>query len=208
MLGASALTKTDAALGEIRERIRTGQLAPGERIAASELAAELGMSLTPVREALRVLSADGLVEMRSHRGAVIADTTSRIDDVWRLRALLEPYAVELVTPRLGEDALGELERLHGRCAPGSKPLSSLVAHNRAWHFALYEAAEEPMLLSFIRRLWEVLPWRTVWAIPGRAEQSAHEHEAVMRALRDGDAPRAAEAMRAHILSARADAQSG
>lgn len=206
MIGASALTKTDAALGEIRERIRTGQLAPGERIAASDLAAELGMSLTPVREALRVLSADGLVEMRSHRGAVIADTTSRIDDVWRLRALLEPYAVELAGPRLGETALEELERLHARCTPGSKRLSSLVAHNRAWHFAMYEAAEEPMLLSFIRRLWEVLPWRTVWAIPGRAEQSAHEHEAVMQALRNGDAKRAGEAMRAHILSAR-DAQS-
>jgi DNA-binding GntR family transcriptional regulator len=205
MTGITAVTKTEAALSAIRERIRTGQLVKGERIAVSELAAELGMSLTPVREALRVLSADGLVEIRSHRGVVIADTQARHEEVWGLRARLEPYAVELAVPRLDAASLAELERLHSACARGAARFSSLYGTNRDWHLYLYEAAQQPILLSFIRRLWEVLPWRTVWAIPGRAEKSTREHDVVMRAIRAGDAVAAAEAMREHILSAYADA---
>lgn len=205
MAGIGSVTKMEAALTEIRERIRTGRLASGERVAVGELATEMGMSLTPVREALRVLSADGLVEIRSHRGVVITDTGARHDEVWRLRALLEPYALELAVPRMDGPTLAELERLHERCSPTAKRITSLYSHNRDWHMRLYESAQEPILMSFIRRLWEVLPWRTVWAIPGRAEQSAHEHELVMAAVRAGDGAGASKALREHILSAHADA---
>ncbi len=73
------MTKTDAALLTLRERIRAGELEPGRKLDASLLASELGMSVTPVREALRVLSADGLVKMEPHRGAAVADTSAQAE---------------------------------------------------------------------------------------------------------------------------------
>lgn len=198
-------TKTDAALQILRERIRSGELAPGSRIQANELAVDLSMSLTPVREALRVLSADGLVEFRSHRGAVVADTSATHAEVWELRALLEPRAVQLAVPHLTGDRLDELERLHELCS--AIELSTQYIRNRDWHFAIYECAQQEILLSFIRRLWDVFPWRTLWAIRGRPDVSIQEHEAVMEAIRRGDAQAAGKRMLAHILSARKTVES-
>jgi DNA-binding GntR family transcriptional regulator len=203
------ITKAEAALQALRERIRSGKLAPGQRVEVKQLAAEYEMSLTPIREALRVLSADGLVELHSHRGAVVADdAVGRTDEVWRLRALLEPYAVELAVPNLTEPRLEELERLHARCAPSMRRMTTMYNNNRSWHFAIYEASDQPILLGFIGRLWEMFPWRTVWVIPGRAEVSAQEHQTIMEAIRAGDAALAAERMRTHILSARSTALDG
>lgn len=201
MAGETFMTKTDAALLALRQRIRAGQLPPGAKVEAGALAAELDMSLTPVREALRVLSADGLVEMLPHRGAMIADTSSRDEEVWQLRALLEPRALELAVPHLVGDQLKRVERLHSACMRSSRHPAHFEK-NREWHFAIYEPCAQPILLAFVRRLWEVLPWRTVWAIPGRSTISAREHDEVMAAIREGDAISAAAAMRHHILSAR------
>jgi DNA-binding GntR family transcriptional regulator len=193
------LTKTEAALRSIRSRIHSGELPPGTHLQVMALAEELDMSHTPVREALRVLSADGLVEFRSHRGAVVAETGMRLEQVWRLRALLEPEAVRLAAPRLGEAQLRRLEELHAGLLASSGLQRS--TQNQTWHFAIYDECDSPILLSFIKRLWDLVPWRTVWMLPGRGDASTQEHEAVMAGLRRGDGDVAAEAMRAHILSA-------
>jgi len=199
MLEPAHLTKTEAALRAVRARIHSGDLPVGARLQVNELAADLGVSHTPVREALRVLSADGLVEFRSHRGAVVADTASRIEEVWSLRALLEPAAVARAIPRLDARALAELEDIHDRLLHATG--MDLSAQNQRWHFAIYDACDAPTLLGFVRRLWEQVPWRTVWMLPGRSGATASEHEVVMAAIRDGDAAAAAECMCDHIRSA-------
>lgn len=199
------MTKTDAALLTLRDRIRAGDLEPGRKLDPSVLASELGMSVTPVREALRVLSADGLVEMLPHRGATIADTSAQAGEVWELRVLLEPLAVELAVPHLAGDLLQNLEDAHDLCTRLAKHPGEFE-HNRLWHFAIYDACGKPILLSFIRRLWDNVPWRSAWAIPGRGSISVREHAAVMAAIREGNARRAAQAMRDHLMRSQDEAK--
>lgn len=205
MAQGAFMTKTDAALLVLRDRIREGELEPGRKLDASVLASELGMSVTPVREALRVLSADGLVEMQPHRGATIVDTSAQADEVWGLRVLLEPYAVELAVPHLVGEPLQSVEDAHKLCARMAKHPGEYEL-NRQWHFAIYEACGKPILLSFIRRLWDNVPWRSAWAIPGRGSISVREHNLVMAAIREGDAGGAAQAMRDHLVHSRDEAK--
>jgi DNA-binding GntR family transcriptional regulator len=196
-------TKTELALQVLRERIQSGELAPGQRLQLTNLPAELGMSPTPIREALRLLQADGLVLYRPHQGIVVAENSpDQIDELVRLRCLLEAFAVELAVPRLTPSRLAELERLHERLlrAIEADHGTAITKGNHAWHWAIYETAESPVLLELIRRLWDAYPWRTMWVLPGRAEQSAHEHESVMEAIRRGDGTEAARRMGAHVGS--------
>jgi DNA-binding GntR family transcriptional regulator len=194
-------TKTELALQILRDRIRTGAFEPGRRLRLNLLTAELGMSPTPIREALRLLQADGLVTYRPHQGIVVAELSEpQTEEVIRLRCLLEGSAVELAAASMTPARLRELERLHQRFlgAIESGRGREIVAGNEAWHHAVYDASGSPLLTEFVRRLWDVYPWRTMWVIPGRAEQSAREHEEVMERLRAGDAAGAAELMKAHI----------
>src|SRR5262249_37791413 len=159
----------------LRDGIRTGSLRPGQRLRVADLTRELGMSPTPIREALRLLQADGLVDYRSHHGIVVAELSADATaEVYRLRAVLEPLAVELAVPRLSDADVDELERLHERHA--TSPSSE---RNRAWHWRIYEASGSNLLNDFIRRLWEAFPWRMSGALPGRAKLSQEEHTAVM-----------------------------
>jgi DNA-binding GntR family transcriptional regulator len=199
-------TKTELALQVLRDRIRTGELEPGRRLRLKDLTQELGMSPTPIREALRLLQADGIVDYRPHQGIVVAELSlQEIDDVLRLRRLLEPYAVELAVPNLTPARSRELERLHEKvlAAVASGRGTAVTDANAAWHWAIYDMAGSPHLKEFIRRLWDAYPWRTMWALPGRSEQSAVEHQAVMDAIATGDAKRAAERLAAHLTSGEA-----
>jgi DNA-binding GntR family transcriptional regulator len=196
-------TKTELALQVLRDRIRTGELEPGRRLRLKDLTQELGMSPTPIREALRLLQADGIVDYRPHQGIVVAELSlDEIDGVLRLRRLLEPYAVELAVPNLTPVRSRELERLHAKllAAVASGRGTAVTDANVAWHWAIYEAAGSAHLKEFIRRLWDAYPWRTMWALPGRSEQSAVEHQAVMDAIGAGDAKLAAERLAAHLTS--------
>jgi DNA-binding GntR family transcriptional regulator len=163
------------------------------------------MSQTPIREALRVLQADGLVDYRAHQAIVITEPSPEAaEEVYRLRSVLEPLAAELAVPRLGYHELMELERLHQQLgnAVGTGRGAAIAQRNRAWHSAIYEQSGSPLLNDFIRRLWDAFPWRTMWAIPQRAEMSFGQHDVMMEAIRAGDAAAAAELMREHVVSGR------
>lgn len=197
------LTKTELALELLRERIHSGELAPGQRLALEELTQLLGMSATPIREALRLLQADRLVDYRPHHGVVVTRLPPEVTlEIYRIRSLLEPLATELAVGGLSQERLGELERLHTglKAAVSSGRGKRIAESNVAWHWALYESANSTYLNDFIRRLWEGFPWRTMWALPGRAEQSLREHEAMMAAIRAHDSEHAATCMRQHIES--------
>lgn len=196
------LTKTEIALQVLRRRLRSGDLAPGSRLIVEELARELQMSPTPVREALRLLQADGMVDYRAHHGIVVASRKSPDDvrDLFRVRSILEPAAVELAVPLLDDAARSRLERLYEQqvAAVAVGRGASVAELNSSWHWAIYEAAGSPTLNDFVRRLWQAFPWRTMWALPGRPELSLRQHGAIMDAIRSGDAARAAALMREHV----------
>jgi DNA-binding GntR family transcriptional regulator len=195
-------TKTELALQVLRQQIRTGELEPGQRLRLNRLTRELGMSPTPIREALRLLQADGLVQYHPHQGIVVAESSpEETADIVRLRCLLEPLAIELVVPLLTSDQLRVLEDLHQKllAAVDASHGSAISTSNASWHWAIYDACGSVHLRKFIRRLWDVYPWRTMWALAGRAEESAREHERIMEAIALGDAQLAADRLRDHIV---------
>ena len=197
------VTKTELALELLRERIRSGELAPGQRLAIDDLTQLLGMSATPIREALRLLQADRLIDYRPHHGVVVTKTPPEATaEIYRLRAVLEPMATERAVSNLDPEGLRELERLHTELesAVASGRGKRIADRNAAWHWALYGSANSLYLNDFIRRLWEGFPWRTMWALPGRAERSLGEHEAMMEAIRAGDGGATAALMREHVES--------
>jgi DNA-binding GntR family transcriptional regulator len=198
-------TKTELALHVLRERIISGQFEPGQRLRIEEIKTELEMSPTPIREALRLLQADGLVTYRPHRGIVVANVSPQvIADVLRIRIAVEPVAVELAVPRLTTAELQKLEALHKRLANAvrSSKLRPFSEMNASWHWVIYEACDLPFLQDFIRRLWDMVSWRTMWALPGWAELSIEEHDKIMAAIRERDPTLAAERMRIHLSSSR------
>jgi DNA-binding GntR family transcriptional regulator len=194
------VTKTELALRALRAGISDGSLEPGRRLRVMELTEELGMSATPIREALRLLQADKLVEYRPHRGIVVASISSaRIVEVFELRMELEPLATRIAVPRLNDSKVSELETLHKELK-GAKPGQRSTELNAQWHWAVYNASGREYLSDFISRLWEVFPWRTIRLISGRPASSLQEHESVMQAIREHDASLAADRMRTHIES--------
>lgn len=202
-------TKSELALRVLRERIRSGQLEVGYRLQVDELARELGMSPTPIREALRLLQADRLVHYEPHRGVVVArHSPERLADVYAMRMALEPLATRLAIEQMTDEQKGELQAIHenflaaGRAGRG-KRMSEL---NSAWHLAIYQVAGSDMLQDFTRRLWDVFPWRTNWAVEQRSSDSMREHDEVMAAVLSGDAQAGADAMFAHIQAGAASEQ--
>jgi len=196
-------TKTEIALHVLRDRMRTGQLKPGERLRVNVIREELQMSPTPIREALRLLQADGLVTYEPHLGIRVARLSPETtEELCLLRCTLEALAVELAVARLSDDDERELERMHEALtkAVDAGAGAEIIELNAQWHWKLYDAARSAHLADFIRRLWDRYPWRTMWVLPGRTRKSLDEHEAVMKAIRARDVTAAAEKMRTHIES--------
>ncbi|MEV7867678.1 GntR family transcriptional regulator [Streptomyces sp. NPDC088124] len=198
-------TKAEAAFNAIRRRIETGDLPGGAKLTLQALSDELGMSLTPIREALRVLQAHGLVEYKPHHGHIVTRyTLFRASEVYRLRAHLEPLAVELAAQRATEEELREIQDLHDQFAEAAKARggsnSAVVELNARWHRAIYATARSAFLEDFIDRLWTGMPYQAIWFIH-RRQQSCVDHEAVTTALVDRNDALASTAMRLHILRA-------
>jgi DNA-binding GntR family transcriptional regulator len=198
---AVSMTKTQAAFHRMRAAIEEGRLKPGERLRAVTLQEELGMSPTPIREALRLLQAQGLVEHRPHHGMVVAQyTVEETEEVYRLRVVLEPMAAGLAAERASAEQLGtirrRLEDLKEAVEAGAARVDGAEL-NAAWHRAVYEAAGSRYLEEFIARLWGVLPLEAIW-LESRAEASVEEHERITAAIERRDATQAAALVKRHI----------
>lgn len=194
-------TKAETAFESIRQRIESGELGPGARITLQALADDLGVSLTPVREALRMLQASGLVEYRPHQGHVVTRySIARGEEAYLLRELLEPLATRLACERASERELEAINEIHERFAQlieNPDLAVGMVELNARWHRAIYDAAHSPLLDEFIERLWSGQPYQAIWFV-GRRHQSLQDHAAIMDRLRARDPQGAASAMLAHI----------
>ncbi len=200
MASARFETKAEMALRVLRERILVGELLPGQKLEINEIAAEFGMSATPVREALKALQADRLAAYTPHRGTVVADNSEQVTaEVFRLRLLLEPAACAAATLRMTPEMLERLEALHARLVNADDVGNDVFADRDAeWHWALYDAAGSAFLSDFIRRLWDSFPWRALVSVRGRRESAVAEHEAMMAGIRAGSADAVIRTMRIHI----------
>jgi DNA-binding GntR family transcriptional regulator len=197
----AVLTKTEAAYHALREAIESGELTSAQRLPVARFERELRMSPTPIREALRMLQAEGLVEHRAHHGMVVATyAAEEVIEIYELRTILEPIATARAVERATELELGEIISLHRSylaALGGSVRPAEAARLNTAWHEAIYVAAGSRHLLDFIRRLWSAIPMPVVWR-SGHAVCSRREHEEIMVAFSARDPARTAELMRLHI----------
>jgi DNA-binding GntR family transcriptional regulator len=197
----SPKTKTTFVVESLRKALANQDIAPGERFDVRKLAAELNVSITPVREALRMLQAEGLVQYDEHKAiSAINLTPEDATEIYALRCLLEAYSAELAATRLKpfhrEQILLAHEEMAAAVADGR---SNTHEANANWHFAVYRAAESRFTVTFIETLWSAFDWASIWTLPGRLERSLEEHEAITAAVVRGDREAAGTLMRSHIL---------
>ena len=193
-------TKGEAAFVSLREAIRTGALHPGQRVTLTGLADTLGMSLTPVREALRKLAEHGLVHHTPNKRTIVAEQSlERAREVYWLRLTLEPMAIELAAERVGPETLVRIREacLAVECAVEEQRVNDVPHLNAELHRLIYEACGSIYLCDFIARLWDGVPFQSV-SLEGRHEQANIEHRQIIDALARHDGALARRLLTEHI----------
>ena len=197
----------DEVAAKLRDRIFAGDLAPGRFIDEPALCAELAISRTPLREALKVLTAEGLVRHEPRRGCFVSEITERdLDEIFPVIALLEGRcAFEAATNATDAD-LAALEQLHDRLQRSAKAkrITEYYETNYAIHEAIIVLANNRWLAQVIGDLRKIVKLARLQQLhaPGRLEQSLSEHMAVYAALKARDAEGAEAAMRTHLTRQR------
>lgn len=195
-------TKSEEAFSAIRRQIERGTLPGGAKLTLQSLSDELQMSLTPIREALRMLQAHGLVEYKPHHGHVVTRySIPRAEEIYLLRETLEPLATRLAAERATDRELEEIRGLHEEFRAAAEKDDGeqgvVVDLNALWHRTVYEAAHSSFLDEFIDRLWTGVPYQAIWFIH-RRHRSVLDHQVVTEAVATGDADSAGAAMLEHI----------
>lgn len=203
--------QTDTARRRLRALILDGTYPAGARLTELEVAALLGMSRTPVREAIRALAADGLVRPAGWGVAVVALDPSDLEHAYQVRAALEGLTAELAADRqrTGRIAPADLASLGGDAADAAQAtaagrLQQAVEHNRRFHRRVAELAGNPIALSTLDRLWDQILVSTLQSLaaPARPAQVAAQHEELLAAIADGRAAEAGRIARQHALDTR------
>jgi DNA-binding GntR family transcriptional regulator len=204
----------------IRARVLSGEIAVGEHLRQERLAAEFGVSRTPIREALRKLQAGGIVEVQPNRGAIVRGPTAReIREAYEVRAELEGLAAELATTRIQD---GQLQELHAAQRLFGRSIARLVARgvddtgaddangewtraNDLFHSVIQDAAGNERLARIVQELHRSFPRGLTWAALRRSsrllEQNVEEHHAILEAIERRNGAAARRSMVAHVRHA-------
>lgn len=187
----------------LREAIRNGVLKPGERLMEIQLAEELGVSRTPVREAIRKLELEGYVVMMPRRGTYVASMSIRdINEIFEIRTALESLSNGLAAEHITEEELEHLQRLlviiGGYIKAGD--IEKIVETDIEFHDLMYHAARNQRLVGIISNLRDQLTrFRTLsMSYPGRLEATIEEHKAIVEAIANGDRKMASKAAERHM----------
>jgi DNA-binding GntR family transcriptional regulator len=206
-----SLTSAERVAGTLRAAILHGELPAGARLGEVELAERLGVSRTPVREALSRLAAEGLVDVTANRGARVATwTVAELEGVFDLRTVLEPELTAHAVPAATPADAAELDRLAARmldvgCPGPDQDLDALVPLNRAFHDRLVALAGQPALAAALAAAVQTPIVRRNFHTYDEASlrRSLAHHVEIAAAVRAGDAGWARAVMTAHIRNARA-----
>jgi DNA-binding GntR family transcriptional regulator len=192
-------TKAGRIAAELRAEIVAGTLPAGARLHQGDLAERFATSITPVREALRQLQAEGLLEGRSHRGVTVtAPDVERIKSVYVLRRLVEPYAARRAALRLSRQDFARARAINDELRRAQRAKNQLLARrlNRDFHFVFYEMCGLPTLVAEIERLWVTFPWSELHVVL-RAD-SVREHERILDAVMRADDDEIEAALAEHL----------
>ncbi|MEG6617164.1 GntR family transcriptional regulator [Peptococcaceae bacterium 1198_IL3148] len=190
----------------LRDAIITGKLRPGERLMEIQLAEEMGVSRTPVREAIRKLELEDFVVMVPRKGAYVAGVSLKdIADVFEVRAALEGLAASLAAERITDEELDMMERsiVSINEVSQGENIDKVVESDIDFHDLLYRAARNEKLISIITNLKEQLQRfrATSLAVTGRTKIAVEEHKQIVEALSERNAELARELAQQHIENA-------
>ncbi len=195
----------------LREGILDGSIPGGTRLVQADLAEQLDVSTTPVREALRDLAAEGIVALDAHRGGTVHNISNEeLEEVYDLRRLLEVVAIKKAAVRITPEQLDHVDELHERMKSPSSTVNWVVL-NRDFHMAIYAAAGSPRLLNILGPLLDTSVMYVSMALkaqPVAREQANHDHERIVEALRNHDKQAAAEAITEHLEIPRSVLEAG
>lgn len=190
----------------LREVILRGELAPGSRVRQEELAERFGASRVPVREALRMLAAEGLVTLVANSGAWVSELTeAQLTELYEIRERIEPLLLTYNIPHLDERALAELESLADamESAPNA---AAFIELDREFHMLTYGAADTLMLRKTAVDLWNrTQHYRRQFVMGSRQRGDRRadlDHRLLIAAIRSGDAEEAARVLAVHIRRTR------
>ena len=203
-------SSVDMACEVIREAIRSGQFAGGDRIREVEICELAKVSRTSVRQALTLLAAEGFVELRPNRGAVVIDwTDDNLLEIFDLRAMLEGYGASLAALRASDE---EVERMRHEAevfgalarAPGEPDIRLIAESNNRLHRLILDAGKNQRLASMLVAVVHIPLVKQTFAKYTHValERSAQQHHDLVSAIESGDAVWAEAAMRAHIHAAK------
>ncbi len=196
---------------QLRAAILEGRYKPGEWLRQEKLAQELKVSQMPVREALKELAAEGLIEHIPYRGArVVSFSVEDVLDLYEHRAFLEGRAAFFAAAHITAEEIAQLKQMADQMAAfPPEQIGEYRKINRLFHSLIFRASRRDYLIRTLTQMWEAFPSMLTanfaatahQPLPNRDLQDQSEHQAIIAALEARDGERAAQAMRAHILSA-------
>jgi DNA-binding GntR family transcriptional regulator len=194
------ITAVDVAYHGIRSSILTGEFEPGMQLKLQNLAGRYSISLIPVREALRLLQAEGLVESVRNKGARVASISlDETIDVYRLRLILETTAIELAFPHIDDELISALEQLQRemrRIFPTDR-IQYLALHQKL-HFGIYSRCDSKWTMRLLGLVWSHSDrWRKM-ALPHDVNAETEDHGPILSALKARDLRAASKALERHI----------
>ena len=196
-------TKEEQVADYLRERIISGVYPRGSRLKQAEIAEQLHLSITPVREALKLLAAEGYVSGDSYRGArVVPFDAGASAEILQLRLLLESQLVRGAMEKITTEHMAGLRALADEFAKAftDGDRASARGVNYRFHRYFYDIAEMPQTLHFVQILWARYPFDVINSATDRGKDAVREHEEILQAVSAGDTSTAMLAMRKHIES--------
>lgn len=196
-------TKEEQVADLLRERIISGVYPRGSRLKQAEIAEQFHLSITPVREALKILEAEGYVSGGSYRGVrVVPFDPSASNEILQLRLMLEARLVGSAAEKMTPENMAEIRVLADEFAEAFKSGDRANARgiNYRFHRKLYDVAELPQTLHFVQILWARYPFDVINAAEDRGVDAVKEHDEILEALATNDSVAAIVAMRKHIES--------
>jgi DNA-binding GntR family transcriptional regulator len=194
-------TKEGQVAAFLREGIISGRYPRGTHLKQQEIADLLKLSITPVREALKLLEAEGYLTGDSYRGAMVVPfDPSASEEILKLRITLESQLVEGTSRKITSAQIAELKKLAEDFENAARTQESISARalNYRFHLFMYDIADLPQTLHFVQVLWARYPFDLIHGISGRASRAADEHADLLQNLIQGDVAGAMLTMRRHI----------
>lgn len=195
----------DVVFNTLREAILKGDLKPGERLMELQLASKLGVSRTPIREAIRMLEQEGLAVTTPRKGAEVAKMTLKdMEDVLEIRDALDELAVRIACQKISDEQLKQLEDMKELFEKSAQTgnVKKIAEADVTFHDVIYEATGNPKIVTLLNNLREqVYRYRVEYIKdPKNYPTLIAEHEAILESLKNRDVKNAVEAMHVHVAN--------